>query len=148
MLESVTISNFKSFREATLKLSALTLLIGANASGKSNALEALQVLSWMATGRRLGDILFAIKQGELAVRGTIGNLTYSGLEDKEIRFKIVERSESRSRLTLDLALRVDADLSIQKEWARQCELHPLRRVYIGSLDAHLSSYDRESGIPF
>jgi hypothetical protein len=34
------------------------------------------------------------------------------------------------------------DLSIYHEWVHQCELHPKRRVYIWSKDAHLSSCDR------
>jgi len=36
-----------------------------------------------------------------------------------------------------------ADLTILKEWQRQCSLHPSRRVYIWSTDGHLSSYMRE-----
>nr|WP_071822754.1 AAA family ATPase [Microcystis aeruginosa] len=32
------------------------VLIGANASGKSNALEAIRLLSWLAKGSRLDDI--------------------------------------------------------------------------------------------
>lgn len=35
-----------------------------------------------------------------------------------------------------------ADLTILKEFERQCQLNPARRVYIWSLDRHLSSYDR------
>jgi hypothetical protein len=34
------------------------------------------------------------------------------------------------------------DLSIQKEWERQCLLNPGRRVYIWSNDQHLQAYDR------
>lgn len=34
------------------------------------------------------------------------------------------------------------DLTIQKEWTRQCELNPGRRVYIWSLDQHLQQFDR------
>lgn len=34
-----------------------------------------------------------------------------------------------------------ADLSIIKEWERQCELNPARRVLVWSLDEHLSGYD-------
>ena len=49
---SITIKNFKSYKEATLPLSPLTLLIGANASGKSNAIEAFRFLSWVAGGER------------------------------------------------------------------------------------------------
>jgi predicted ATPase len=80
MIQSITIENFKSFEKATLPLAPLTLLIGANASGKSNAVEALQLLSWLASGRRLGDILFAIRERELSIRGTFGDLTYRGPE--------------------------------------------------------------------
>ncbi|HBQ11999.1 MAG TPA: hypothetical protein DEF51_12910 [Myxococcales bacterium] len=34
------------------------------------------------------------------------------------------------------------DLSIVKEWERQCALHPQRRVYVWSKDAHLQALDR------
>jgi hypothetical protein len=36
-----------------------------------------------------------------------------------------------------------ADLTICKEFERQCALHRARRVYIWSLDGHLSSYHRK-----
>jgi len=36
------------------------------------------------------------------------------------------------------------DLSIIKEWERQCELHPRRRVSIWSLDRHLQGYEQRS----
>lgn len=34
------------------------------------------------------------------------------------------------------------DLTIRKEFERQCELNQIRHVYIWSTDSHLSSYDR------
>ena len=53
MLSSVTIEKFKSYRGATtLDLAPLTALIGANASGKGNAIEALRLLSRVAAGDR------------------------------------------------------------------------------------------------
>jgi predicted ATPase len=78
MLQSIQIQNFKSFREATLPLAPLTVLIGANASGKSNAIEAMQLLSWLASGRQLGDLLLSIREQELSVRGTLGDFLYTG----------------------------------------------------------------------
>lgn len=36
------------------------------------------------------------------------------------------------------------DLSIINEYERQCQLHQLRRVFIWSLDDHLSAYDRRN----
>src|SRR6266566_3015621 len=78
MLTKFTLANFKSYREATLDLGPLTLLIGANASGKSNALEALQMFSWLARGRRLEDVFQAVQESELLIRGTVSDLTYAG----------------------------------------------------------------------
>ena len=39
------------------------------------------------------------------------------------------------------------DLSLKHEWEHNCELFPFTRVYIWSLDAHLSSYDRLGELP-
>ena len=78
MIQSFSIENFKSFRKATLPLSPLTLLIGANASGKSNAIEAIQLLSWLASGRRLGELPSSLREQELAIRGTLRDLTWEG----------------------------------------------------------------------
>ena len=47
MLDAITLENFKSYRKARLPLAPLTVLIGANASGKSNAIEGMRLLSWL-----------------------------------------------------------------------------------------------------
>jgi predicted ATPase len=105
MLKSIEVRNFKSFRRARLKLAPLTLLIGANASGKSNAIEALELLAWMASGNRLGNILFAMQQGQLPLRGTLDNLLHLHSQSRRIEFRVEETNGSS--LTLDLAIRVD-----------------------------------------
>jgi predicted ATPase len=81
MLERFAIKNFKSFQSAELRLHPLTVLLGANASGKTNLLEALQLLSWMASGRQLSQILSAIRDEELGLRGTLPQLTHEGNGD-------------------------------------------------------------------
>ena len=48
ILTEFTLTHFKSYRQARLPLGPLTVLIGANASGKSNAIEALRFMQWMA----------------------------------------------------------------------------------------------------
>lgn len=78
MIRNFTIKNFKSFREATLPLAPLTVLIGANASGKSNAVEAIQLLSWLASGRPLDDLLYAVREQELFLRGGFADLSGDG----------------------------------------------------------------------
>lgn len=41
-LESVHISNFRSLKDVTVTFDGLTVLIGANSSGKTSVLEALR----------------------------------------------------------------------------------------------------------
>ena len=45
MLQKVSIQNFKSFKDVTLELQKVNLLIGPNNSGKSNFLKALEFVS-------------------------------------------------------------------------------------------------------
>lgn len=74
MLQSISLKNFKSYIEATLPLAAMTFLIGPNASGKSNALEAIRLLSWLAKGSRVDDIERSIQGGDTMVRGLAKDL--------------------------------------------------------------------------
>lgn len=74
---SITIKNFKSYKEATLPLSPLTLLIGANASGKSNAIEAFRFLSWVAGGERLSTLKNRVNDSDKVVRGSVRDLAFN-----------------------------------------------------------------------
>ena len=51
MLETLTVSTFKSLEDVTVDLGLVNVFIGANGSGKSNLLEALGVLSAAADGK-------------------------------------------------------------------------------------------------
>ena len=78
MLATFTLKDFKSFREAQLPLGPLTVLIGANAAGKSNAIEALRLLSWLAQGQKLSAIQYAVNSADRVVRGRIEDLCHRG----------------------------------------------------------------------
>jgi Fe-S cluster assembly ATPase SufC len=80
MIQSFTIENFKSFEKATLPLAPLTLLIGANASGKSNAIEALELLSWLVWARSPNDLFYAVREQEFSLRGGPKDLPRGGGE--------------------------------------------------------------------
>ena len=57
MIDRLVVENFKSLRRVDLKLGRFNLLIGANASGKSNFLDALRVLQGIGHGFTIGEIL-------------------------------------------------------------------------------------------
>lgn len=76
MLTAFTFENFKSYRQARLPLAPLTVLIGANASGKSNAIEGMRLLAWLAQGQKLSAIQYAVQSADRVVRGTIENLAH------------------------------------------------------------------------
>lgn len=104
MLKSFTIKNFKSFREATLPLAPLTLLIGANASGKSNAIEAMQLLSWLTSGKPLSDLLYAVREQEISLRGGFSDLS-SGEGEVSLGCEVTEHTE-RIPLSFTISFRV------------------------------------------
>ena len=91
---SITIKNFKRYKEATLPLSPLTLLIGANASGKSNAIEAFRFLSWVAGGERLSTLKNRVNDSDKVVRGSVFDLALNdknftlSMELNEANYKI------------------------------------------------------------
>lgn len=57
MFLRLEMTNFKSFDKARLPLSPFTLLVGANASGKSNIREAFRFLHGVARGYTLAEIV-------------------------------------------------------------------------------------------
>ncbi|MEN6425299.1 MAG: AAA family ATPase [Phycisphaerales bacterium] len=57
MIEQITIKNFKSFKDVSLKLGPMNFFIGANASGKSNFFDALRVLQGIGYGFTFHEIL-------------------------------------------------------------------------------------------
>jgi len=76
MLAVFRLDNFKSYEHAELPLGPITLLIGANAAGKSNAIEALRLLSWVAQGHKLSSIQYAINAGDRILRGRVSDLCH------------------------------------------------------------------------
>jgi predicted ATPase len=57
MLTRLKLENFKNFKKAELHLGELTLLVGTNASGKSNLRDAFRFLHGVSRGYSLADII-------------------------------------------------------------------------------------------
>ena len=106
-LERVRIENFLSLRDVTLPLKPLTVLVGPNASGKSNVLEALSLLKTMMIRENLPP------------NGFIHDLLWAG-EENNIKFQLytdVNGSPTRYKLMLKSGkeeLSVDEELSINQ----------------------------------
>jgi len=81
MITQFTFRHFKSFREATLPLSPLTVLIGPNASGKSNAIEGVRLLSTLASGRYVDEVRRSLYEDGL-LRGSLAALTWMEQTDR------------------------------------------------------------------
>ena len=63
MITALTLHNWKSFEKATLLIDQITFLIGTNASGKSNIVDALIFLSRLSAGEKLADVCKSIRGG-------------------------------------------------------------------------------------
>lgn len=83
MLTSLRLIGFKNFRDATLTMGPLTLLVGTNAAGKSNLRDAFRFLHGIARGYSLAEII-GEKWGEggvlqwRGIRGGTRETTFEG----------------------------------------------------------------------
>ena len=57
MLTTLRLVDFKNFRDETLHMGPLTVIVGANASGKSNLRDAFRFLHGIGRGYTLGEII-------------------------------------------------------------------------------------------
>lgn len=64
MIEYLELKNWKSFVDSKVFIEQLTFMIGVNASGKSNVLDALGFLSQLATGRPVSECAHEVRGGE------------------------------------------------------------------------------------
>lgn len=83
MLEHIVIENFKSLKKVDLRLGAMNLFIGTNASGKSNFFDALRLLQGIGNGFTISEILDGKPKGPTsevweAIRGGSANACFAG----------------------------------------------------------------------
>jgi len=117
-LVAVELTRWKSFERATLPLARLTLLVGANGSGKSNVIEALKLLRWVASGARLSGYGQARREGVVGLRGTVGDLVMWGEREQTMGFgvELEGAGTGTRRLRLELVLGVvGGELRVERE---------------------------------
>jgi predicted ATPase len=126
MLKSLKLEGWKSFGKdrgrSTLELAPLTLLVGPNASGKSNALDALRFLQGAALDDPLGDVLRGRWEGQRevwpAIRGSVVEAAHVG----RTSFKLSSTwSLDRHRLEHTIGVRTRGDVALNRERLAESE---------------------------
>ena len=82
MLTSLRLVDFKNFRDERLHMGPLTVIVGANASGKSNLRDAFRFLHGIGRGYTLGEII----GGKYGAGGQQEWAPIRGAADEIIRF--------------------------------------------------------------
>ncbi|KFE60856.1 AAA family ATPase [Hyalangium minutum] len=105
MLSSIRFKDFKSFADAEVKFAPLTVLVGANASGKSNLLDAIRLMQGLGLGFSLGEAVQGRREAGREVwkglRGGMAGLIRSGHRQTDLSLKwALEGKEWTHRLTI------------------------------------------------
>lgn len=82
MITSLRLKDFKNFADETLRMGPFTVLVGANASGKSNVRDAFRFLHGIGRGYRLPDII----GGRYGAGGQVEWEAIRGAVDEIVRF--------------------------------------------------------------
>ena len=101
MLTSLRLVNFKNFADETLKLGPFTVIVGANASGKSNIRDAFRFLHGIGRGYSLPEIM----GGKLGPGGYVEWEPIRGAPNEIVRF-----GQSSTKDTGEFYATVELDL--------------------------------------
>lgn len=111
------LKDFKGFAEAELDLfKPLTILIGPNGSGKSNIIEGVDLLSFIAHGRQLHEIVDLGRGGGMEIRGGLHSCARHGRDSFSLGFEAYIKFEGKTKPFLyEIKVRVKPRLRITGE---------------------------------
>jgi predicted ATPase len=112
-ITELRLTSFKSFADVTLPLEPLTLLIGRNGSGKSNGLDALEVISRLARGEEVRDALEGNRRDAEPVRGGLDGCAPHGSDTFQVGVTL--ETEASRMVTLDVTVQVRPQVQIVAE---------------------------------
>ena len=110
MLKRVHIRGYKSLADVEVRLERLTVLFGPNAAGKSNFLDALQLLSKLGASRTLKDAFDPPYRGKPLESFRIGKMGIKGLVEQERLLFSIEADLSLSDAVVDAVDRLIRDM--------------------------------------
>ena len=114
MLKRIHIRGYKSLEDVEVRLSQLVVLFGPNASGKSNLLDALRLLSKLGTSRTLKEAFDPPCRGKPLESFTIGQQGIKGLLEQD---------------RLSFSIEADLNLSDALIEAVNRQIHEMRRPH-------------------
>ena len=101
MITSLRLINFKNFADETLRVGPFTVIVGANASGKSNIRDAFRFLHGIGRGYTLAEIL----GGKIGAGGQLEWEPIRGAPSEIVRFEpVFVHSWSPMTLTVEMDL--------------------------------------------
>lgn len=112
-ITELRLTAFKSYTDATLPLEPLTLLIGRNGSGKSNGLDALEVISRLARDDEVRDALEGNRRDAEPVRGGLDGCAPHGSDSFAIGVTL--ETEVSKKVMLDVTVRVRPQVQVIAE---------------------------------
>ncbi|HSN99846.1 MAG TPA: ATP-binding protein, partial [Candidatus Nanopelagicales bacterium] len=121
-LKQVRFEFWKSFQNATLQIDSLMVLIGTNASGKSNALDGLQFLNRTAVGKELAVAL----GGDPTLAPLRGGVEWAALQGaSQFAIEVVVSGEdSRTDYVYRITVDVQPFLQLYGESLRRVRRRP------------------------
>ncbi|MEH1764855.1 AAA family ATPase [Nostoc sp.] len=147
MLKKLILENWKSFRYAELPLDPLTVLIGTNASGKSNVVEALEFLQRIARGENI-EVALA---GDKTLPSIRGGVEWAAIKpETEFTLKaMIQGNDDKTDYFYSIILQTIPVVRIRKEYINISEYHdknyPNKKLFTINVDdktatSNLSNY--------
>ncbi len=111
MIDEIEVKNFKSYKIGKLTFSSLTILVGANASGKSNIIKSLRLLKMISTGERLGFLGDTSQPHDSLLIDELKHLGYR--DEKEFQISCdIDNQEVEGWNHFEISLKIDNDREV------------------------------------
>lgn len=112
VLDALRLTRFKSFTAAVLRLPDLTVLIGKNGSGKSNAIDGLTALRRLAEGEDVRDALDGSRSDAEPIRGGAEGCAPYGSDDFALGCRV---SYGDAVYEFDVVVQVRPEVRVRSE---------------------------------
>lgn len=130
MIKRIKIQGYKSLVDLEINLQPFSLLFGSNASGKSNFLDALQLLSRIITSRTLKEAFAPSYRGTPLESFTFGIEGINGLRAKESATFSMEVDVELSDVIIDKVNRQIKEMKSSKDSLKVKDLSYIREKFL------------------